>query len=481
MSDMYAQKRGADDIYDASKKMKGANPPSAVLHFRNLPTECTEMEMMQLGQPFGKVVSVMLLKNKTQAFMEMESPAIATQMVELYQTTPPYVRSRPVYIQFSNHQHLSQSSSSASIAMGGAAMGSGNILLVQIDNMAYPVTLDTLYQVFSKFGAIMKMITFTKNSNFQMLIQFGDANSAMTAKTMLDSQNLYSGCCTLRVQMSKLQNLTVKYNNEKSWDFTNPGLPAGSNYPSGGSTVMGMGMDMGMGMGMTAGASQGMGGSMSAGMGANMGGSMGVQGQHSAVIMVSNLHEQMVTPDLLFMLVGIYADVLRVKIMYNKQDSALVQVADATQASLAITNLSGVRLFGNELRLSMSKHTDVQMPRSDQDAKSGERLLTKDFANSPAHRFRIPGSKNFQNITSPSPTLHVSNVPAELDDEQMKSLFAAHGTVMGFRFLPGTGERKMCVIKFSSVEEALLALINTHNYKIKDKLHLRVSFSKAEF
>jgi len=31
----------------------------------------------------------------------------------------------------------------------------------------------------------------------------------------------------LRIDFSKLQELNVKFNNEKSWDYTNPNLPSG--------------------------------------------------------------------------------------------------------------------------------------------------------------------------------------------------------------------------------------------------------------
>lgn len=36
----------------------------------------------------------------------------------------------------------------------------------------------------------------------------------------LDGQNIYNGCCSLRIDYSNLSNLNVKYNNEKSFDFT---------------------------------------------------------------------------------------------------------------------------------------------------------------------------------------------------------------------------------------------------------------------
>jgi len=43
----------------------------------------------------------------------------------------------------------------------------------------------------------------------------------------LNGQNIYNGCCTLRIDFSKLQELNVKFNNDKSWDYTNPSLPTG--------------------------------------------------------------------------------------------------------------------------------------------------------------------------------------------------------------------------------------------------------------
>lgn len=48
----------------------------------------------------------------------------------------------------------------------------------------------------------------------------------------LDGQNIYNACCTLRIDFSKLTSLNVKYNNDKSRDYTRPDLPSGDNQPS---------------------------------------------------------------------------------------------------------------------------------------------------------------------------------------------------------------------------------------------------------
>ena len=52
--------------------------------------------------------------------------------------------------------------------------------------------------------------------------------SLIVAVQSLNGQNIYNGCCTLHIETSPLTDLQVKFNNEKSWDFTNPNLPSGN-------------------------------------------------------------------------------------------------------------------------------------------------------------------------------------------------------------------------------------------------------------
>ena len=44
----------------------------------------------------------------------------------------------------------------------------------------------------------------------------------------LNGQNIYNGGCTLRIDFSNMKKLSVKYNNDKMWDYTNPHLPSGN-------------------------------------------------------------------------------------------------------------------------------------------------------------------------------------------------------------------------------------------------------------
>lgn len=194
------------------------------------------------------------------------------------------------------------------------------------------------------------------------------------------------------------------------------------------------------------------------------------------VLLTSNLDEQLATPEALFTLFGVFGDVIRVKILFNKKDNALVQMADANQAQVAQSYLDKQRVFGKNIRVTRSKHLIVQMPRESNQSDAG---LTKDFTNSPLHRFKIPGSRNYLNIYPPSNTLHVSNIPPTIEEKDMHKAFksACGFEFSSFKFFPK--DRKMALVKFNSIEHATIALIKMHNYQISDENNLRVSFSKS--
>ncbi|MFH4979544.1 hypothetical protein AB6A40_006253 [Gnathostoma spinigerum] len=120
-----------------------------------------------------------------------------------------------------------QISSSALDISGCTQQQPNSVLRVIIENMLYPVTLDVLHQIFSRYGKVLRIITFNKNNTFQALVQLSEASGAQSARQALDGQNVYNGCCCLRIDYSKLATLNVKYNNDKSRDYTNPHLPSG--------------------------------------------------------------------------------------------------------------------------------------------------------------------------------------------------------------------------------------------------------------
>ena len=175
--------------------------PSRVIHIRNIPNDVTEAEIIHLGIPFGRVTNVLVLKGKNQvrtvsvpefaihasgfqAFLEMEEEPSAVSMVNYFTNCVAQLRERSVYVQFSNHTSLktdqthSNASASAQAALQAAqalagagenkAGGPNTVLRVIVEHMVYPVTLDVIFQIFSRVGKVMKIVTFTKNNTFQV-------------------------------------------------------------------------------------------------------------------------------------------------------------------------------------------------------------------------------------------------------------------------------------------------------------------------
>ena len=310
--------------------------------------------------------------------------------------------------------------------------------------------------------------------------------TAQAAKLSLDGQNIYNNCCTLRIEYSKLSNLNVKYNNDKSRDYTNPSLPTGdpgmdalghtnslSLQQSGmlGSPFAALGLANLANQFGAAGQLAGLaaiGGYPGSGIGgaataqaqaiaqAALGKYPGAGGGQGCVLLISNMNEELTQPDHLFILFGVYGDVQvgnlipqlrlliiidflqRVKILFNKKDTALIQMAEAQQAALAINHLDKTKLWGKIIRVMHSKHTNVQVEKcrggrwekyssnvTFQLPKDGQpdAGLTKDYANSGLHRFKKPGSKNYQNIYPPSATLHLSNIPSGVEEEDLRKAF----------------------------------------------------------
>ena len=49
------------------------------------------------------------------------------------------------------------------------AGGPNTVLRVIVEHMVYPVTLDVIFQIFSKVGKVMKIVTFIKNNTLQVM------------------------------------------------------------------------------------------------------------------------------------------------------------------------------------------------------------------------------------------------------------------------------------------------------------------------
>lgn len=97
---------------------------------------------------------------------------------------------------------------------------SGNVLFITLSDVKYPVTIDTLYQVFTFYGPVQKISIFGKNGQFQALVQYPDDHTAATAKAALHDYSIYPDACRMSIVYSEHRDLTVRYNSDRMRDYT---------------------------------------------------------------------------------------------------------------------------------------------------------------------------------------------------------------------------------------------------------------------
>ncbi|VDQ09637.1 unnamed protein product [Trichobilharzia regenti] len=479
--------------------------PSRVVHIRNMPSDATENEIALFTIPFGSLKNMVLSKRSNQALIEMNVLEEAAQLVTHYLKYPVTLHGKHLIFQFSTHSHLELVSENDAVVnaiknanrvvqqdLPGAQSGVPNtVIRVIIDNiMGQQINHVILYKIFHRFGTLLRVLIFLRNNQYHCLLEFQNHIQ------LLNGQNIYTGCCSLHVEFSKTRGpLEVRRENDKCRDYTiSPlteeelnslqALPSGSGLaltPAAAAATASF-------MALTA---QGGNSAVNPTSG-NIINAAALSTQRTAlpsvpnqtqivptlvqqsvpnvgqtgastVLIVSNLNEE----------VCVYGDVTRVKIMFNKKSTALVQFSDPQQALTALYYLNGQPLYGKPLKIAVSRFNTVQLPKEDTDVG-----LTKDYTNSSLHRFRKPNSKNFANIYAPNHVLHLSNIPSAITEEEVRMIFETKGYhVTDFKFM--MKDKKMALIQLENVDMAIQALIDLHNCQLTENSHLRISFSKT--
>ena len=82
------------------------------------------------------------------------------------------------------------------------------------------LNVDTIKKVCGEAGQIEKIVMFERGSVVHALVQYQDIASAREARTSLHGCNIFRNSCTIKVEFAKQENLNVKTNDTRTWDFT---------------------------------------------------------------------------------------------------------------------------------------------------------------------------------------------------------------------------------------------------------------------
>ncbi|RZB80598.1 polypyrimidine tract-binding protein homolog 1-like [Glycine soja] len=371
--------------------------PSKVVHFRNLPKQCSEEELIKLCSPFGKVVNIMsgVGPNRNQGFVEFEDINEANSIVSYYlSSNPVQLRGKTIYVQYSERPELVINKYTK-----------GNILIVTMEGIqAGDVGIDVIHLVFSEFGFVQKISTFEKNACFQAMVQFPDVKTASSAKDALDGKSIpryllpnYVCDCNLRITYSAHQDLTIKFQSNRTRDYTNPTLPVNQTSID-----------------------------------------RAIQPFENHVLWASFENMQYdVTVDVLHSVFSEYGTVQKISIFEkNGQTHALIQYPDIATATAAKKALMGHCIYDDgccKLRLSYSHHTDINVKGSSDKSRDytmpnhglfEEQVETTDLEN--------PHSTSMSHNSSNSSSAHA--LQAQVHGGQIPSWNPIHN----YMFAPGT-------------------------------------------
>ncbi|CAF1959802.1 unnamed protein product [Rotaria magnacalcarata] len=93
------------------------------------------------------------------------------------------------------------------------------VLCFTVQNAKYPITLDVMRKICAITGQVLRICILRKRI-LQVLIEFDSMDTARKVKDELDGADIYSGCCTLKIEFANLKHLVVRGNDQDNLDLT---------------------------------------------------------------------------------------------------------------------------------------------------------------------------------------------------------------------------------------------------------------------
>uniref|UniRef100_UPI00358FB6CB heterogeneous nuclear ribonucleoprotein L-like isoform X2 n=1 Tax=Myxine glutinosa TaxID=7769 RepID=UPI00358FB6CB len=481
-------------------------PPSPVVHMRGLPTTVVESEVVDAMQHFGSVKHVVILPNRRQALVEFESLEEARNCVTSTSSDPVYVGGQPAYCNYSTSQKIARPS-------GSDDANVNNILLFTILNPLYPITTDVVYTICSPCGTVLRIVIFKKNG-VQSLVEFDSVPNAQRAKTTLNGADIYSGCCTLKIEYAKSTRLNVYRNDSETWDFTIQG-PVVQNgqrqrppallgdHPStyrayAGSAQTGYSMTYPPGTSYTPSSPSSIynqtptnGRLQPVPPTATIQQSPPAMLTHQSttsighrVLMIYGLEPTRMNCDRLFNLLCLYGNIEKIKFLKSKPGAAMIQMADAAAVDRAVTHLNTAQLFDKKLNLAVSKQPEI-MAGVAYELEDGTNSF-KDFHGCRNNRFSSPEQAAKNRILPPSSVLHFYNAPPDFTEDSFNQICDEFDLEKPTSFRLFSGERSVSgLTEWASKTLATEALAVLNHYQMKSTggphtFTLKLCFSPAQ-
>uniref|UniRef100_A0A8C7XWK7 Heterogeneous nuclear ribonucleoprotein L n=1 Tax=Oryzias sinensis TaxID=183150 RepID=A0A8C7XWK7_9TELE len=191
---------GSEGGFSAGYEDPHKTLPSVVVHVRGLVDGVTEADLVEALQEFGAISYVVVMPNKRQALVEYEDMNGSSTAVTYAADNQVYIAGHPAFINYSTSKKISRPGDSDD------SRSVNNVLLFTIMNPIYPITTDVLYTICNNCGPVQRIVIFRKNG-----VQ------AMRAKASLNGADIYSGCCTLKIEYAKVRRARSPRKQRRWW------------------------------------------------------------------------------------------------------------------------------------------------------------------------------------------------------------------------------------------------------------------------
>uniref|UniRef100_A0A7I4Z3L6 Heterogeneous nuclear ribonucleoprotein L n=2 Tax=Haemonchus contortus TaxID=6289 RepID=A0A7I4Z3L6_HAECO len=479
--------------------------PSLVVHVRNLNPKATEADLIDALGTFGFIAYVTVVPALKMALVEFEEIEAARACVTFAASSFILVAGDVAMFNYSTSQHIQR--------LGFESKTPCKVLVITVYNVQCPIDVHVINQICEPHAKVLR-IAIVRKSMMQAFVEFESAENAKKVKHAINGADIYSGCCTLKVEFAKPDYVKVTRQDADQWDFTlsdagkeHQGpvmrsqrktlLPGGEPYngPAGCAYAKPKGYP---GRGVNENHSYGddryaFRGSLNVrGYDSYGGPPRGYPpsdvlrplpsvyqggyadaepsahyppvGENGRVLMIYGINREKLNCEKLFNLLCQYGNVLKIRFMASKKDTAMAELGTPTAVANAIKYLQGITLFGLTLQLKPGIQSAVRDVVDPFDLPDGSPSF-RDYSMSALQRFSTPDGAARNRLVYPTKMLHWYNAPVNMDEEKIRQVFAECGApeLKSVTVFVGRSDRSSSgIVELESIEKAneALALVN---------------------
>ncbi|KAF1766411.1 hypothetical protein GCK72_006368 [Caenorhabditis remanei] len=461
------------------------NPnPSIVVHV-------TEADLLEALSNFGPVAYATCIPHSRMALVEFEDIEGAKACVNFAASNSINVGGQAALFNYSTSQCIER--------MGFESAIPNKVLVVTVLNAQYPVDADVIYQISNAQGRVLRVAVMHKPTIVQALVEFESMEIAKAAKHAMNGADIYSGCCTLKVEFAKPDRVRVTRQDKDQRDFTipenetpqpdnttrktlipsrpdehyrrpyedernnpydrrdyppPPPPPQQYGYPPRGDGPPEYYGDRG--------------GPPQSRYRDNYddrrGGPIGGAGGPGCVLMMYGIEHGKINCDMIFNILCQYGNVLRISFMRTKTETGIIEMGTPDERHNVLDFLQGFECFGLKLEFKPSHQECVHYLRDPFQLPDGTPSF-KDYSTSRNQRFTTPELAAKNRIIFPTKILHWFNAPGTMDEKKLLDMIAERSQhkAVKVEIFPTRNERSSAgTVEFETVEAAneVLCLVN---------------------